>query len=173
MRISQAKIRREMKQRDGVQSDVDRLQRKGKARKLAIFDLDGTLALNEHRVHFIHGEKKDWKAFHNACDGDKPNNPVIALLRSLVRQGYDVEIWTGRIDTVRVKTEKWLALHGMKHVPLKMRPAHDHTPDTDLKQQWMNEARVKPFMTFEDRFSVVQMWRRNDIVCLQVAPGDF
>lgn len=35
-----------------------------------IFDLDGTLALNEHRQHFVQREvgKKDWRSFFAACD---------------------------------------------------------------------------------------------------------
>lgn len=28
-------------------------------------------------------------------------------------------------------------------------------------------------MTFDDRDRVVAMWRRNGVVCAQVAPGDF
>ena len=33
---------------------------------LYIFDIDGTLADNTHRLHFIQGEVKDWEGFHNA-----------------------------------------------------------------------------------------------------------
>lgn len=51
-------------------------------RPIYIFDLDGTLALNEHRQHFINGDgKKDWESFFNALDGDEPNHGVIETMR--------------------------------------------------------------------------------------------
>jgi len=28
-----------------------------------VFDLDGTLALTDHRAHFLEREKKDWRGF--------------------------------------------------------------------------------------------------------------
>ena len=34
---------------------------------LYIFDLDGTLALIDHRRHLVEGETKDWPAFFRAC----------------------------------------------------------------------------------------------------------
>ena len=52
---------------------------------LYIFDLDGTLALIEHRRHFVarpRGEQ-DWKAFYAACDKDAPNDPVIGTMERL------------------------------------------------------------------------------------------
>lgn len=42
-------------------------------RPLYIFDLDGTLALIEHRLHFIQGPKKDWRGFFGAVGDDSPN----------------------------------------------------------------------------------------------------
>lgn len=144
-------------------------------KKLIIFDLDGTIAMNEHRQHFVQRPvgDKDWNAFFDACDKDRPNNQVIATLTSLWASGFDVQIWSGRIDRVREKTEDWLRLYGLHHLPLKMRPEGDHRPDTVLKQEWLTEASQKPFMTFDDRDSVVAMWRDNGIICAQVAPGDF
>ncbi len=144
-------------------------------KKLVIFDLDGTLALNDHRQHFVDrptGEK-DWDAFFNACGKDRPNDPVIATLQSLCAAGFDVQIWSGRIERVRDKTETWLQENGIYHLHLKMRPTSDHRPDTVLKAEWLSEASQKPFMVFDDRDSIVQMWRANAIVCAQVAEGDF
>jgi hypothetical protein len=50
--------------------------------------------------------------------------------------------------------------------------AGDHRPDTALKAEWMDEGR-KPDLVFEDRASMVAMWRSRGVVCCQVAPGDF
>jgi hydroxymethylpyrimidine pyrophosphatase-like HAD family hydrolase len=30
---------------------------------MVVFDIDGTLADNEHRVHYLHNHPKNWDAF--------------------------------------------------------------------------------------------------------------
>lgn len=140
-----------------------------------VFDLDGTLALNDHRQHFVErpvGEK-DWDAFFEACDKDKPNWQVIRLLQVLSATGNRVEIWSGRSASVIGKTESWLAQQGLALIPFRCRAAGDHTPDHELKKQWLDEASQKPDLVFDDRASVVAMWRANGINCMQVAEGDF
>lgn len=138
-----------------------------------VFDLDGTLALNEHRQHFMTGETKDWRGFYAACDGDKPCEPLISVLWGLVTGGHRVEIWSGRSDEVADKTDAWLEAHGLDCVPIKMRPERDHQPDTKLKAAWLAAEPQKPDLVFEDRASMVAMWRSHGIVCAQVASGDF
>ena len=146
---------------------------------LYIFDLDGTLALIEHRRHFVEGETKDWRAFFAACGDDEPNIPVISVLRALRKSGAEIWIWSGRSDEVRGTTEYWLDVHGiMKNSDwLRMRKAGDHQPDVDLKASWLSELnpldRRRLAATFDDRQSVVDMWRANGITCFQVAPGQF
>jgi len=54
-------------------------------KNIIIFDLDGTLALIEHRVHHITSEKPDWTAFYAACADDLPNSPLITVYRALAR----------------------------------------------------------------------------------------
>lgn len=138
-----------------------------------IFDLDGTLALTEHRAHFLEREKKDWRSFYAACDKDEPCHPVIRTLQALYTTGADVEIWSGRSKEVLDKTIAWLEANGLGHIPIKMREEGDHRPDTVLKEEWLDACDVKPRLVFEDRASVVAMWRSRGIVCAQVAPGDF
>jgi phosphoglycolate phosphatase-like HAD superfamily hydrolase len=138
-----------------------------------VFDLDGTLALTEHRAHFLEREKKDWRAFYAACDKDEPCHQIIRTLQALYATGAEVEIWSGRSKEVWDKTQAWLEANGLGHIPVKMREEGDHRPDTVLKQEWLDACDVKPRLVFEDRASVVAMWRSNGIVCAQVAPGDF
>jgi hypothetical protein len=138
-----------------------------------IADLDGTLALVEHRRHHISGGRRNWQAFFEACDRDLPNPPVVETLLALDRAGHRIEIWSGRSDQVRAKTERWLEGHGLGRFPLRMRRAGDNTPDDILKQGWLQALDAPPDMVLDDRQKVVDMWRRNGIVCLQVAPGDF
>ena len=139
-----------------------------------IFDLDGTLSLPEHRIHFIEGENADWDAFYQACGDDDPNYPVITVLQSLWQTGELIVIWTGREESVRGRTLEWLANHNIHYAELKMRPTKDYTPDDHLKELWLKELGAQNvLMAFDDRDKVVDMWRRNDVVCFQVAPGNF
>lgn len=140
---------------------------------LVIFDLDGTLALTEHRAHFLQQEPKDWRGFYAACDQDQPNYPIIAALKALYMQGHRIQIWSGRSDEVADKTNAWLRGQGLHYVLIRTRAAGDHRPDTVLKAEWLDEALVKPGLVFEDRDSMVAMYRARGIVCCQVAPGAF
>ncbi len=155
---------------------------------LYIFDLDGTLANLKHRRHFVERDecaklkrKPDWDAFYAACVHDTPIKPVIntyfALAMSNPPDSPDVWIWSGRSDSVRAQTEAWLRAHVPWYTVIKMRKAKDYTPDDQLKERWLHamspEDRARLVMVFDDRTRVVEMWRRNGVVCAQVAPGDF
>lgn len=118
--------------------------------------------------------KTDWKAFYEACDLDMPIEPVIEMLLCLYSNDHDIQIWSGRCESVRVKTTEWL----QKHIPiwndelvLKMRPIGDYTPDDQLKERWLDEAIANGEtieMVFDDRPKVVRMWRRRGIFVFDV-----
>lgn len=105
---------------------------------LYIFDLDGTIALIDHRRHLVErrdckpclgtgailatdeparecpwcdGKGKfdpDWKRFFAACVDDKPNWPVISTMNALLKSGADVQIWSGRSAEVMNESLSWL-----------------------------------------------------------------
>lgn len=141
-------------------------------RVFVVFDLDGTLALTEHRVHHLSGARKNWRAFYAACDQDGLSHPIIQTLLALDAAGNEVEIWSGRSDEVQDKTTAWLEAHGLGHIPIRTRKEGDHRADTVVRAEWLDEGRT-PDLVFEDRASVVQMWRSRGITCAKVAPGDF
>lgn len=138
-----------------------------------VFDLDGTLANCDDRIQYLNREKKDWRAFYAACDTDRPYHAVIRVLHALWMTGAEVEIWTGRSGEVSEKTRRWLDENGMGMIPLKMREEGDHRPDTVIKEEWLDACDAKPTLVFEDRASVVAMWRSHGITCCQVREGDF
>ena len=148
---------------------------------LYIFDLDGTLALIEHRRHHVEGDKKDWTAFYKACVNDPPCTAVLQLAQELHLAGNEVWVWSGRSDEVRDETIEWLTYHLQRvdWVPpvLRMRPAGDYTPDDRLKMAWYDDLpahdRDRLVMTFDDRDRMVAAWRARGVTCAQVAPGDF
>ena len=138
-----------------------------------VFDLDSTLADIEHRLPFIQKEPKNWDAFNEACHLDGPIVEIAAVLWALHEAGEEIEIWSGRSESVREKTERWLKGLGIYPRKLLMRPVGDHCQDDDLKERWLKESPKKPDLVFEDRKRVVEMYRSHGIMCVQVASGDY
>jgi hypothetical protein len=153
--------------------------------QLYIFDLDGTLALIEHRRKYVERPRgeQDWAAFYAACVDDAPNYPVIGTMEALRLAKADVWIFSGRSDEVRAQTVMWLVdntsflTEELDESLLTMRPAGDYTPDDVLKKRWLDamldEDRRRLIAVFEDRDRMVKMWRANGVPCFQVADGEF
>jgi hypothetical protein len=146
-----------------------------------IFDIDGTIADNTHRLHLL-SNKDDpdrWDKFHDACVDDKPIWPVIQTLNALSYTA-DIHFWTGRSVRVRKQTieqiKRFTALVHYEVEPrLMMRPLGVHVKDHVLKERWLRSLvpHYMPVAVFEDRQRVVDMWRSNGVQCYQVNYGDF
>ena len=56
-----------------------------------------------------------------------------------------------------------------------MRGAEDHRPDHVVKREILNNGidKTKVWFVLDDRKSVVDMWRKSGLRCLQVQEGDF
>jgi phosphoglycolate phosphatase-like HAD superfamily hydrolase len=150
-------------------------------RRCYVFDIDGTMSNPAHRLHHITTTKPaNWPAFFAACGQDAPIPHMVELADRLGHH-EDIVFITGRSDDVRAETLAWLkgqlpefAWH--ERDDLYMRKAGDHRADTIVKSELMDAviaAGWTPIMVFEDRASVVTMWRERGIPCCQVADGDF
>ena len=148
-------------------------------KKTIIFDLDGTLALIDKRraISTKPNGKLDWDIFFNPnnISLDEPNQPVIDIANMLSKQGYEIQILSGRSDVTEEATMDWLADNDVPSCTIWMRPQeHLYMADNDLKQMWLDEIGVENVaMVFDDRNQVVDMWRQNGLTCFQVADGDF
>ncbi len=145
---------------------------------VAVFDIDGTLADNTHRRHFVERVvgKKDWKSFNNSMAKDTPNKAIVSILHAAKDIGLTTVLATGRGEEYREVTEKWLADNFISYDLLFMRPAKDYRPDTEIKKEMLADMRRKglePHYVVDDRNSVVAMWREAGITTLQCAEGDF
>jgi len=175
---------------------------------MIIFDLDGTLADCEHRRHFVEEPPHsiinpefikdlwvspvktnpkwrefiaDWESFYEACDKDQPIWPVIQIYEELTIRKYQIQIWSGRCESVRYKTEKWLDYHHIEYTRLKMRPIGDNTTAHELKERWLekyfhsgqgscslrwathDKCCKKIDFVFEDDPKCIEMYRRRGI----------
>jgi predicted kinase len=134
-----------------------------------LVDIDGTLAL----MSTLAGGRGpyDW---HRVGE-DAPNPAVVELVRSL-HSAATIVVMSGRDESCRELTEKWLATHQVPHEALFMRPAGDQRKDSIVKRE-LFEQNVAPRWAvrgvIDDRRQVVEMWRGLGLMCAQVAPGDF
>jgi hypothetical protein len=143
---------------------------------IVIFDIDGTLANAEHRLHWIQTQPKNWRAFNAGIPDDPPIESVCQLARTLYKSGSTVLFCTGRSIEVKDLTVAWLDRHDIRGSTLYMRSRGDHRPDFEVKEELLKRIvrdHGQPDLVFEDRQQVVDMWRRNGIRCLQVAAGQY
>ncbi|WP_446030895.1 phosphatase domain-containing protein [Phaeobacter inhibens] len=143
----------------------------------ALFDIDGTIAKIDHRRPLVVGEKADWKTFNSLMGDDIPNEPIVDLYRALWEtKRYELILVSGRGEEFRSVTETWLTWNLIPFGKLLMRPQGDFRSDVEVKQEildgLLSEGKTISFVV-DDRDSVVAMWRRNNITCLQCAEGDF
>lgn len=137
--------------------------------KVIICDIDGTVALRGDRGPY------DW----SRVGEDKPNWPVIQTLAALQWFHYwPVVFVSGRMEQCRKATEKWLNEHVDSREPwhLFMRQDKDNRSDVIVKREIYCrdiEPHFDVRLVFDDRNSVVKMWRELGLPCMQVADGDF
>lgn len=115
---------------------------------------------------------------HEKAINDTPNMAVITTIRGLATLGYDIIFCSGRFEQHRDVTERWLRkyLPGLGYARLLMRKDGDRREDSIVKEE-LYRTLIEPYydvlLVLDDRTRVVNMWRSIDLVCFQVAPGDF
>jgi len=144
--------------------------------KVIVVDVDGTLANIEHRRHFVSSKPKNWGAFFKGQRHDTPHDDIVYLVNLLKNDGNTIIIASGRTDDTKQQTIDWLNEHNVTFDDIFMRETGDYRSDDIVKQEILEIITEKygfPYMAIDDRTQVVNMWRKNGIRCLQVAPGDF
>ena len=131
-----------------------------------VVDVDGTLA------HMVDRSPYDPSLYHT----DVIDEVVRDLANSYYLSGHKVVICSGRDDTYRDATLKWLKDNHVLCSELLMRKAGDKREDSIVKNELYIEH-IKPnynvLFVLDDRNRVVKMWRENGLKCFQVAEGDF
>jgi predicted kinase len=132
-----------------------------------LVDIDGTVALMAGRSPYD----------ETRVGEDRPNEPVVRVVRALHAAGYRIVFCSGRTDACRDDTAAWLDEHvGVPYEALHMRAAGDQRKDSIVKAE-IFEAHIRDAYrivgVLDDRMQVVRMWRALGLTVLQVAEGDF
>ena len=144
---------------------------------LIVFDIDGTVANIDHRLDYVRCKPKNWKAFEAGIPNDKVNPQLYEIYHKLASdQIHDVVFASGRNETTRENTDKWLRDNNfIRYNRLYMRKENDFRSDTIVKKEILDEIikdyGKKPDMVFDDRPGVVQMWRDNGVFVFDVYQG--
>jgi beta-phosphoglucomutase-like phosphatase (HAD superfamily) len=133
--------------------------------KAVIWDLDGTLADDRARAHFVEveqGRKRDWTSYFDAIDEDPPIAASMVLLHALRASGVRIVFLTGRPEYTRPKTERWLEANGLTDYDhLLMRPEGEYRPAGEFKAEEIERLRstYELVCAFEDRIDVAEELR--------------
>ncbi|MFC9973571.1 AAA family ATPase [Spirillospora sp. NPDC127200] len=151
---------------DAVNS-LRRYEAKPGTPRAVLVDIDGTTALMCDRSPFDESRVQE----------DRPNGPVIEVIRSMVAAGFRVVFLSGRTAACRDATDTWLRTHVVPEFEaLHMRPVGDYRKDSVVKAE-LFDAHVRDAYdvtcVLDDRNQVVEMWRAMGLTVLQVAEGDF
>lgn len=129
-------------------------------------DIDGTVALAGNRDPY------DPTRYHL----DLPNRPVIEAVRAHYHAGHAILFCSGRDDTYRGVTRRWLDKHVGVTGALFMRPAEDRRRDDVVKLELFDKHirhSYNVLCVYDDRERVVAAWRAIGLTVMQVAEGRF
>jgi predicted kinase len=143
-----------------------------------IVDIDGTVADLSHRLHHINGNHKNWDAFFSKVNADTPIWGTIETITDMLANNYDRDepytliFVSGRPEKTRLATKLWLdAYFDMDNTQLLMRPDNDTRQDYIVKEEILDNIIGQGYdikMVFDDRPSVIEMWKRRGLHVFQV-----
>jgi len=138
-----------------------------------IVDLDGTVALMNGRSPYDYSKVKT----------DLPNEPVINIVQRYALNGTTILFVSGRSNTCYDDTRQWI-INYIWNIPelnnvlfdLYMRDSKDWRKDVIIKEEIYNKYikdQYNILFVLDDRNQVVNYWRSQGLLCLQVYNGDF
>jgi hypothetical protein len=143
--------------------------------RVAIFDIDGTLACARHRMHLRpKGPAGDWRAYLDPeiVQHDAPIAFGWAVLE-VVRRWSSIVFVSGRSEDQREVTCRWLARHGGGVEPrVYLRGVTDRTPSHVYKCMVLEKIRAEGLSAWfaaEDDPKDLQMYARAGLSVLLVA----
>lgn len=134
-----------------------------------VFDIDGTIASHD-------GIRSPYDL--DKVLMDNPRHNIIDLYNHYATK-YHVTFFSGRDRSCYVDTVVWLRNFTLiEFNELRMRPKGDKRPDWIVKGEMMIEAisndnNFYPWMVFDDRQQVVNIWDNMGIEVIQVQQGRF
>ncbi|MEA3216025.1 MAG: hypothetical protein QOJ19_2181 [Acidimicrobiia bacterium] len=141
--------------------------------RAVVVDIDGVIADNRHRLHYLDRRPKDWDRFFAAADADVPIAAGLRLLDALDPE-VAIVLLTGRPVRLRGLTVDWLERHGVAWDLLGMRPDDDRSQATNFKRRAVDALNGLGWdieLAIDDEPAVADAYERAGIPCFRVAFG--
>ena len=132
-------------------------------------DIDGTIADNSHRQHFLEG-KKDWDGFFSELVNDLPIQIIIDKVIQEQANGKEIVFLTGRPERYRYSTTLWLKEYFNFEFKLLMRKDGDRRNKLEIKKE-IFEKNFKPddiYCVFENDYDLIKMWEGLTLETIRV-----
>ena len=146
-------------------------------KKAIIFDVDGTMANLDHRLHWVRSKPKNWPAFFEGIHLDEPIETVIRMLKNFHADGYTILVCSGRGRDLFDKTAKWFEEKaGVLHLitDVFMRAEKDQRSDDIVKSELLDEILAQGYeivAVVDDRPKVIRMWKKRGLFVINVGSG--
>ena len=140
-----------------------------KEKKIVICDIDGTIANNDHRQHFLK-EKKDWDGFFLELHKDEPIFEIIDKVKALEKEGRRIIFLTGRPEKYRQQTEDWLKKYFTFDLEILMRKDNDRRNKIEIKKELfethLSSLEIK--VIFENDPELIFLWKKLGFIVFEV-----
>ena len=136
---------------------------------IILCDIDGTIADNSHRQHFLEG-KKDWDGFFSELVNDLPIQIIIDKVIQEQANGKEIVFLTGRPERYRYSTTLWLKEYFNFEFKLLMRKDGDRRNKLEIKKE-IFEKNFKPddiYCVFENDYDLIKMWEGLTLETIRV-----
>ena len=136
-------------------------------KNIILCDIDGTVANNDHRQHFLEG-KKDWDGFFSELSNDLPIHPVISLVKNEKANGKEVIFLTGRPERYRYSTTLWLKNYFDFEFRLLMRKDNDQSNKVIVKDRIFQENFIHEeiYLVIDNDQKLLELWRKKNLKTL-------
>ena len=133
-------------------------------KNIILCDIDGTVANNDHRQHFLEG-KKDWDGFFSELVNDLPIQIIIDKVIQEQANGKEIVFLTGRPERYRNSTTLWLKEYFNFEFKLLMRNDDDQRNKLEIKKEIFekNFSSDEIYCGFENDKEIIKLWKTLDL----------
>lgn len=141
--------------------------------RIALFDLDGTLADHDHRLPLINPKakaRKDFEQYHEALGEDGVIVPIAQLFVELHALGFSMQVATGRPERYKARTLDWFRAQGLPQPKeIHMRGDQNNESQPEHKRHIANcLGPQKIWMAIDDEPEVCLAYAELGILALMV-----
>lgn len=138
-------------------------------KNIILCDIDGTIANNDHRQHFLQG-KKDWDGFFSELINDKPIHSIIDMVNKEHADGKEIVFLTGRPERYRSPTVCWLEQFFDFELKILMRLDTDKRNKIIIKRQMINDCGYKDKVAkvYENDEDLINLWNEMSLSAIDI-----